>query len=1031
MFLSDAAVKRPVAMGCLIIGLALLGLNSARKLGLELMPKIDTPFITINTIYPGASPGQIEVDVAKPIEDEVVAIDGLKHVSSSCMENVCLTFLEFELDVDVDIAATDVREKLDLIRADFPDDVEDPKILKFDLNAKPVVQLALTGDAPLDELFDYADNTLKDRITVLSGVAEATLIGGAEREVHVLLDRDRLAARNLTSSQVLEAVSYAVGTIPSGRIRDQGDEFSVEFDADVPKIQELTEIELINAGGRRCYLRDVARVEMATKEMRQAATVDGKPCIAIKVVKKSDANAVRVVKRVRAAMDRLNAELPGGMKLIWVRDDGRFIEASVSSAWVNIAQGVGLTALILFLFLYNIRATIVVATTMPLTIIIGLFFIQMAGYTLNTSTLIAIGLSVGILVTNSIVVLEAIVKHLQETGDPKEAARLGSKEAAVAVLASIGTNIVVLFPIGIMGGIVGRFLSPLAMTMVIMTAVSLFISFTLTPMLCSLMLKADDGNSRSVLKRMERGWNWMFQKVIGGYRNLLIFNERRRWAGALTVLVILGAFVASLPIARAAGFSLVSESDMGQIMVKLEFPARYNLAETTRRVSEIEQSLATLPELQHILTTIGKVEGVVGQNSEGVYLAQLLLKLSERDERQLSIDSLKDEVRHRLAGLPDCIRTVGQPSVVGGQESSIQLQIQGDDLETLDHLALTALDFARAMPGIEDPDTTVRTGKPKIRVTPDRAVLGDLGIPAASVGLALRANVEGMEAGTYKQAARNYDIVVKFDEREGKRQVDRFLFPGGGGRSVLLTSLGRSEHILAPVQITREDKRRCAKLLANNGPNLPLGTAVAQLSRAIDERAGLPIGYQYRFAGKYEALEESNAEFAEALLIAIVLVILTLAAILESFKQPVLILVTIPLGFLGIFWALGLSGLSMSIFVLMGAIMLIGIVVNNAILIMDRFNVLTRAEGVPRHEAMIRAACDRFRPIVMITIAAVLGMLPLALGRGIGAEMRVDTGIACVGGILVSGVLTLILMPILFDLMTRRQSGGPARANGA
>jgi hydrophobic/amphiphilic exporter-1 (mainly G- bacteria), HAE1 family len=1016
MFLSDAAVKRPVAMSCLLIGLALLGMNSYRKLGLELMPALDAPFITINTLYPGASPGQIEVDVAKPIEDAVVAIDGLKHVSSSCMENLCLTFLEFESEVDVDIAATDVREKIDLIRNDFPEDVEDPRILKYDINAKPVVQLALTGDVPLDALYDYADNTLKDRLTVLPGVAEATLIGGAEREVQVLLDRDKLAARNLSSSHVLEAVRRAVGTIPSGRIRDGADEFAIEFDADVTRPEDLADLEVANVDGRRCYVRDVARVEMATEELRQASTIDGRPCIAIKVVKKSDANAVRVVRRVRGAMEKLNAELPGGMELIWVQDDGRFIEASVNSAWKNVGQGIFLTALILFLFLYNIRATVVVGITMPLTIVIGLFFMQMVDYTLNTSTLIAVGLSVGVLVTNSIVVLEAIVKRLNQCGDPREAARLGASEASVAVLASVGTNIVVLFPIALMTGMVGQFLGPLALTMVIMTAVSLFISFTLTPLLCSLLLKPENGDSRSPLKRMERLWNRLFDAVTGGYQWGLRRALQRRWVAGVIAMLVLAFAVASLPMAKAAGFSLVSEPDMGQLLVKLEFPTRYNLAETRRRVAEVEEALKTLPELEHMLTSIGRVEGVVGQNSEGVYLAQVLLKLSERDRRSLTIEELLSDVRQRLTEMPDCIRTVSQPSLIGGQSSSIQLQVLGDDLASLDALALRALDFASAIPGITDPDTTVRTGKPKIRITPDRAVLGDLAVPATSVGLALRANVEGMVAGTFRERARNYDIVVKFDERHGKGQVDAFLFPAAGGRRLLLDSLGTSEQIVAPVQITREDKRRCAKLLAGNDASLPLGTAVARLNADMVGKADVPLGYEYRFGGKAETLEESTAQFGEALLIAIVLTILTLAAILESFRQPGLILVTIPLGLVGVFWALGLTGMSFSMFVMMGAIMLIGIVVNNAILIMDQFNTLRREKKLPGREAMIQAAGDRLRPIVMITIAAVLGMLPLALGRGIGAEMRVDVGVACVGGILVSGLLTPVLLPVLYGL---------------
>ncbi len=1006
-------------MSCLIIGLSLLGANAYRKLGLELMPKLDVPYITILTVYPGASPAQIETDIAKRIEDQVVTIDGLKHVNSSCMENVCQTFLEFDLEVDVDIAATDVREKLDLIRADFPEDVEDPKILKYDLNAKPVIQLALAGDVSLDELYDYADNTLRDRITVISGVADVELIGGAKREVHVLLNRRELAARGLSSTHVLQAVQQGIRIIPSGRVREGGTEYSVKFDADYDDVAAIAELEIANEEGRRCYLKDVGRVAMATEEVRQKASIDGCPCVAIKVIKKADANPVRVVNRVKQAMASLERSLPGGMRLAWITDDGRFIEETVNSAWVNIAQGIGLTALILFLFLYNFRSTLVVAVTMPLTIVIGMFFMQLMSFTLNTSTLLAIGMSVGILVTNSIVVLEAIVKRLDETGDVKASARLGTSEAAVAVLASAGTNVVVLFPLAMMPSRVGLFLNPLALTMVIMTAVSLFVSFTLTPILCSVILRPKDANARSLLTLMERGWNWMFGCLVSGYRRVLLLNERRRPVAVLLLLGVVVLLAQSLSLAKTVGFGFFINPDQGQIFVKLEFPTRYDLKRSEERVAQVEAILEGVPEVRHVLSTIGKVEGIFGQASEGVYLAQILLKLSDRDERSLTIDELLADVRSRVSGLPDCIVTVSMPSFIGGQQSDVELEIAGDDLKALDGLAMKAQAFSRDQ-GLLDPDTTVRVGKPEIRILPRRPTLGDLGMPATGLGLALRGNLEGLEAGTFKKDARNYDIVVKFEEEEGKGQIERFLFPGKPGQPLLLGNLGDLSESLAPVQITRVDKRRVSKLYANLDRDKPMGTAVNELSAAIDEKADLPPGYDYRFAGMYESMQEGQAGFLEAAISAIILVVLVLAAIMESFKQPVLILVTLPLGLIGMLWALFVTGESMTIFVLMGAVMLIGIVVNNAILIMDQLNLHVR-EGVARHNAMVEAATERFRPIVMITLAAVLGMMPLALGQGIGAEMRNGVGIASVGGILSSGVLTLLVVPIVYDLFTRRE----------
>lgn len=1019
MFLSNAAVRRPVAMSCLIIGLTLLGFNSYRKMGLEIMPKVDIPYITIITVYPGATPEEIETDVAKRIEDAMVAIGGLKDVSSSAIENVCQTLLEFNLDVDVDLAAMDVREKLDLIRADLPEDVEDPKVVKFDINAKPVLSLALTGDAPIAELFDYADNTLRDQISVIAGVANVDLIGGAEREVQVLVDRDKLAARGLTTLNLVQALREGVRTIPSGRIRSHGVEYSVKFDADFKDIDRIGTLEITGAQGQRTYINDVAEVRMTTEEQRQVAHVDTRPAVAIKVVKRAESNAVLVIDEVKKVIDRLQKELPGGMELVWVTDDGAFTKAMVESAWVNVFQGILLTALILFLFLYNFRSTLVIAITMPLTIIMGLFFMQAVGFTLNVSTLLSLGMSVGILVTNSIVVLEAIVKRLDEGQSPREASRIGASEAFVAVLASAGTNVVVLFPIAIMPGMIGLFMKPFALTMVIVTLVSLFVSFTLTPMLCSLLLKPKKKDSRSPLAYMERGWNAVFDRFVALYRLLLQTAERHRSVAVLMLLIIGLIFMHSLKIAGSLGSSMGAEPDRGEVFVKLEFAASNPLTRTTESVTAIEERLKSLPHLRHILTTIGKVEGMFGQTGEGVYLAQILLRFNDRTDRAEKIDDLMGQARARVAEFPGIIYTVTKPNFSGGQASDIEFEISGPELETLDRLALEVQAIVNEIPGFRDPDTTVRPGKPEIRVRPNRTVLADLDFPATTLGMALRGNIEGITAGTFKRDARNYDIVVKFAEEEGKDQVRDFLFPAAPGRPISLTSLGSVEEGQAPIQIPRKNKHRVAKLFSNLYPSLPMGTAVELLSAEIDKRGLMPPGYSYAFGGTYEIMAEGQEALAEAGLIAILLVVLMLAAILESFKQPALILVTLPLALIGVFYALWLGGHSMGIFVMMCVVMLIGIVVNNAILIMDQFNVHVAA-GMPRHAAMVNAATERFRPIVMITLAAVLGMLPLAFGQGIGAEMRNDTGLASAGGILVSGILTLLVMPILYDFFTRK-----------
>jgi HAE1 family hydrophobic/amphiphilic exporter-1 len=465
---------------------------------------------------------------------------------------------------------------------------------------------------------------------------------------------------------------------------------------------------------------------------------------------------------------------------------------------------------------------------------------------------------------------------------------------------------------------------------------------------------------------------------------------------------------------------MVHEPDKGQLYVKLEYPTGFNLAETQRAMAAVEQRLSTLPHLRHRLSTIGKVEGTIGKVSEGVYLAQIFLRFTDRIERVMTIDELLTETRRRLADVPGAIVAATQPTIVGGQSTAIELEIAGADFAILDRSAQAIAEAGAAVPGLRELDTTVRPGKGELRIHPRRAVLADRDIGARGLGYLLRANIEGLEAGSFKRGDRSYDIRVRLAEQPGLDQVAAFQLPGDTGHPVALESLAEIEQSETPILITRKDKRRIAMVLANLEPGIPLGKGVAALEAAITAQGLLPPGYDHRFSGTYEVMGEAQAAMGEAGLIAMVLVVLTLAAILESFTQPILILVTIPLALMGVILALALVGGSFGIFEMMGMVMLIGIVVNNAILIVDQMNV-HRAEGRAAHGAMIDAACERFRPIVMITIAAVLGMLPLAIGSGLGAELRNGVGIAAIGGILISGVLTQLVLPVLYDLFARNR----------
>lgn len=1026
MFLANASTQRPVAVSCLLIALLALGLNSLRKLAIENMPAVDIPYIAVVTTWVGASPEDVEKDVSKYIEDAVSGIDGLKHIESSSLENVSQVVLEFNMSVDVDTAAQDVREKIDPILSKLPADAERPVIQKININAAPIANIFLSGAAPIDDLYDYADNTLADRFATVPGVAEVQVIGGSEREVWVELDRAALAAAGLTTADVTAALQGGILSLPGGRIRDSGDEYTVRFDAEYQDVDEIANLEVANRGGARRRLGDLGTVRLATAEIRQRAVLDGRPGVLIKIVKKAEGNIVSVVQESHRRFDQIRRNLPGGMELTWVSDESAHITESLASAFSGIGQAVLLCAAILFIFLVNLRTTLIVAITMPVTIVISFFFMYLAGQTLNVVTLLAIGLSTGVLVSNSIVVLENIVSKFETLDDHWEAARLGTGEMTVAVLASAGTNVIVMFPIAMMTSLVGRVLAPFAITTLIVNAVSILVSFTLTPILCALLMEPASRRKNTALARFGKRWDAAFQAGAHRYANGLRRLARSRLFTALAVAGFVLLFFGSMKFGGGRlGFSFFETSDRGRIFIRVETPAYYDLARTLARLEGIQSRLLGLSDLEHVLTSAGKAESQSGQASEGVYMGQIELFFKPKTERAWKISDRLSEIRRLLRDEADCIVSASVPgNMGGGQNFQIEQNLSGDDLDVLDRTALAIQAAARDLPGVDQLETTVRDTKPEIRVVPRRPVLSDLGLPAARLGAIVRANIEGVEAASYKRGDRTYDIRVKLAELEGKDQIRQFLLPGANGRPIPLETVADVVDSRSKVQIYRVDKQRTVKILGDIRPGATLSAVGAEIARTIQEKKLLPVGYEIDASGQAEMMREALADFGEALLLASFLTLLTLAAIMESWTRPGWILLTLPMGLIGVVWALAWSHSAITILVLLGVLMLIGVVVNAAILILDKMAQHIR-EGICRREAMLTALEEELRPVLMVVLASGLGMLPIALSHGIGSENRAGIGIASVGGIIVAGVLTVTALPLIYTLFTGKPKTDP------
>lgn len=1012
MFLSDASTKRPVAISCLLIALVALGLNAYRKISLELLPQMDIPYVTVSTTWLGATPSDIEKDIAKRIEDAVAGVDGLKHIECSCMENLCYISLEFNLDVDVDVAAVDVREKLDTIMDDLPSDADRPIVQKFNINSTAVANIFITGSADVDDMYDYADNELGDQFAALGGVSDVTLVGGNEREVHVEIDREKLAEANLTTGQLVQKLQDEILNLPSGRVRENGMEFSVRFDAEYDTAEEIANLEVANNNGQRICLRDLGRVFMSVEEVRQRATLNGRPGVLMKIVKKSEANTVKVVKLIRECFEDRKEHMPDGMELVWVSDDANIVSSMVKGGVSDIMSSIVLCAIILILFLANFRTAVVAGVAMPLTVIISLFFIYLTGNSLNTATLLALGLSTGVLVSNSIVVLQSIVKRFPDFDDPWEAARVGTGDVAVAVLASAGTNVVVMIPISMMTSIVGLFFRPFAMATLIINLASIFISFTLTPILCALFMKKKDSGLGKAFENLVVG---LQQSLAETYARFVELLSRSKILTVVIVLVCLLLLLQSLSLVDKIGFIFTEPIDLARVCVKVEYPTYYNLEHTTERIIAIESKLTDFSDLDYSMVTIGKVDGDIQEATEGVFLGQIQLFFKDKTQRKWSLFKRLDEIRERLKDETDCILTISILDAMGSQQLPLNLIVRGPDLDMLNKIGLRAQEVLDTDPNITTTDTSVRDGKEEVKITPNRAIMSDYGLTAQELGLCLRANIDGIEAADFRKGDRTYDIRVKYKEIPGKNQVKDFTIPAGG-KIVMLETVADIQDSYQPSKVYRRDKSRAVSVIADLTENGSLSKAMDNVNNVLTKEQLMSSDYTSESAGDSEFMDEAIPDFVEAAIMAVFLTFLTLAAILESFTSPIYILTTLPLGLVGVMWSLFITGHQISIFVLLGVVTLIGVVVNAAVLFIDCANQTAAAQGVSKREAMIFALRDQFTPVMMVTCASAIGMLPMALAKGIAGELRVSIGIISVGGVTFSGIVMMVVLPLVYLL---------------
>ncbi len=1015
MFLSDLSIKRPIFAAVMMLALVILGIFSYRRLAIDMFPDVEIPVFSVITKYPGASPETVEREVTKRIEEAVNPISGVKHVTSTSRESVSLVVVEFNLEVKINEASQEGRAKINAIRGDLPQGIEEPIIQKLDFSSIPIVSLAVRSDllSPKD-LTTLVEKKVKRRFENISGVGKVDLVGQSKREVNININPFRLEALGMGVDEVIAGLRSENVNTPLGRLNRNSSEYPIRVSGKPEVVDRFETMVIGERNGRPVLLSEVAEVKDGIEEQRSLAFVNGVQAVSLDILKQSGANVVAVVDRVKKEIARLQPELPPGTKIEIVRDGSIMIRDSVRDVQDTLILGGILTIFIVFLFLNSWRSTVITGLTLPISVISSFIIMNFLGMTLNVLTLMALSLAIGLLIDDAIVVRENIVRHLEHGQDHFEAAREGTSEIGLAVLATTFSIVAVFVPVAFMKGIVGRFFFQFGMTVTFAVLISLFVSFTLDPMLSSRWYDPDierKGKRHLLARILDRFNNW-FDRTADRYRIVIAWTLGHR----KTVLSI--AFLSLVAGLVVFTFFLQNEffpgSDQGEFEVNFTTAPDASVEETRGRVRAVLNALTGIPEIEHTYATIGAGDqGTVRD-------AKVYVKLVDRKERKRSQKVIQEDARARLQKTPGILPFITEAGRMDNRKPLL-VNIRGDDISLLKKYAAILKEKMYQIPGIVDIEVTLEQDIPEYRLAVDRERAVDVGIMTAHIVRTVAALVGGQAVTTYEDEDGDaVNIRVRLPEalRQDPSHVERLRLavqrPGNGPTLIPLSELISYSIKPTPSEIDRQDLTRQVVISANLD-RLPLGTALKKVGQAAS-RIQLAPGYTVVFSGEAEYMAESFEYLAEALVLAILLVYLILAAQFESFIDPLSIMLSLPLSLLGMAGMLLLTGDTISMMSLIGLIMLMGLVTKNAILLVD-FTKVLRSRGMDRTEALITAGRTRLRPIMMTTLAMIFGMLPLALAIGAGAEMRAPMARAVVGGLITSTFLTLLVVPVMYSVL--------------
>ncbi len=1029
MKLPDLAIRRPVFATVIFLILSLLGAISFMRLPVDLMPDMTLPTITVSTSYEGVGPEEMEELVTIPLERALSSTPSVKEMTSTSSEGSSQVRLSFEWGTDIEAATDDVRTRVDRARGSLPEDAAVPSIFKFDVGVFPILFLGVSSDMPPRDLREFAEKQLQYRFERIPGVAQADIWGGLQREIHVNLDREKVHALRISPNQVIAALRRENLNEPAGHVLEGDFELLMRTEGEYTSIDEIRKTMVTRRQGQPIYVNDIATVEDTHQEVRNYVRVNGVPGLRMSVRKQSGANTVDVARAVVQEIDRINRDFPN-VKVSTIFDNSKFIERAVSNVRDAALYGSILAVIILLLFLRNFRSTLVVAISIPISIISTFGLMYFYGFTLNTITFGGLALGVGVLVDNAIVVLENIFRHRQDGEGKVEAARKGAEEVAMAITASTLTTVVVFIPVVFMQGISGVLFQQLAWVVSFSLFSSLLVALTLVPLLASRFIRVREPKKGTIAFRVIHGMSSALEGLDQSYAEAIRWSLRHRWT---VISLSLVAVVSSLFLLQFIGFEFQPETDEGEVRINLELPEGTRLDVTDSVTRQVEQLVRDkVPEAVNVLTEVGEPGGWHAANTNTSSMRLNLVPLAERTRstQQIAMDLRPD--LDKLAGVLSRTRATGGNflmRIAQGDAGQLSLDVRGYNLNETYPVAVEVKRMLESTDGISDARISRTAGRPESRIYIDREKVASLGLSVSEIATTISAALGGTRATYFRERGDEYEVNVRYAEKDRMSSADVLAIPVQlpGGQVVPLQSLVDFKRSEGPTSISRRDQQRIVSVSGNLSGSRDMGSIVAEMSDKI-ATLRLPPETAVIFSGDWEDQQEAFFFLKLGFILAIVLVYLVMAAEFESFRYPFLIMFSLPLASLGVILALFITDTNFNMQAFIGVIMLVGIVVNNAIVLVDYVLQLIRIHGMRVADALIMGGRRRLRPILMTTLTTVLGLIPMAVGLGEGAELQAPMARVLIGGLVSSTFITLFLIPTLFYLMETFRLREPSEA---